>query len=329
MPSLPTSSIRNVALVGHHAAGKTTLNEALLLSTGAISRAGTVEKGNTVSDFEPEESARTLSVSMALAPLSVDGVKVNVLDTPGYADFHADMEMALSVADLAVVVVSATDGVQGQTEDAWRAAARRGLPRVIVVTKLDKERADFQTALAEIRQRLGAGVAPVELPVGREDKFAGVVDLLDNSATLYDLGADPPLKGHQAAVPDDLHDEVESVHEQLVEGIVVGDEDLMARYLEGETIERSELQAALAEGVEAGSVFPVLCCSSVTGVGVDRLARLLAELAPPCGHRGWQPVRAGDTETEVPCDPAGDPLLFVCKTLSDAHSGKISIAKVV
>ncbi len=329
MPSASTSRVKNVALVGHHGAGKTTLTEALLATSGAISRAGTVERGNTVSDFEPEETARQLSVSMALAPIVIDDVKVNVVDTPGYADFHAEVELALQVCDLAVVVVSATDGVQAQTEDAWRAAARRGLPRVVVVTKLDKERADFQATLAEIRERLGAGVAPVELPVGKEQDFRGVVDLLDNSATLYDPAGDLPASGQRAEVPSELSSEVESVHEQLVEGIVVGDEDLMARYLEGETLDRAELERALAAGVASASVFPVLCASSTTNVGVDRLARLLAELAPPCGQRRGTLVLAGDTEVEVPCDPTGEPLLFVCKTLSDAHSGRVSICKVV
>jgi elongation factor G len=328
VPSLSTPSIRNVALVGHHGAGKTTLAEALLLCAGAITRPGSVDKGNTVCDFEPEEVSRNLSVSMALAPITIGDTKVNVVDAPGYADFQADMELALSVADLAVIVVSATDGVQGQTEDAWRAAAQRGLPRVLVVNKLDRERADFNGTLAQIRDAFGAGIAPVELPIGREHDLRGVVDLLDGSATLYDTSAGPPLEGSVAEVPSDLSDEVDRVHEQLVEGIVVSEDDLMARYLEGEEIDRAELQSALAAGVESGAVFPVLCCSSTTGVGVDRLARLLTELAPAPGHRGPLRVLAGEGTSDVACDPDGPPLLFVCKTLSDAHAGKISICRV-
>lgn len=158
MAPLAPSDIRNVALVGHHAAGKTTLAEALLLSAGALGRQGSVEKGTTVCDFDPEEIARQLSVSLAIAPCNVDGVKVNLLDTPGYADFATDMQDALSVADLAVVVVSATDGVQAQTEDAWRTAAALGIPRLIVIDKLDRERADFDRTLSEIRAAFGAGV---------------------------------------------------------------------------------------------------------------------------------------------------------------------------
>ncbi len=330
MPSLSTSDIRNVALVGHHASGKTTLAEALLAVTGAIARQGSVERGSSVCDFEPEEVSRQLSVSMAIAPTTVDGVKVNVLDAPGYADFAADLSTALAVADLAVVVVSATDGVQAQTEDAWRAAAERGLPRVIVINKLDRERADFDRVLAEVRARFGAGVAPVELPIGIERDFRGVIDLFDDSATLYATSSSGgPPTGVVGPIPDDLVDTEHTVHEQLVEGIVVGDDDLMARYLDGENISREELEKSLAGGVAAGAVFPVLCCSGLTGVGVDRLARLLVELCPSPASRPPVTVLAGDAYQEIPCDPSGPPLLAVCKVLADQHTGRIALAKVV
>jgi elongation factor G len=323
------SDIRNVVLVGHHAAGKTTLAEALLLASGAISRQGSVEKGSTVCDFEPEEVSRQLSVSVAIAPFTVDGVKVNLLDAPGYADFATDLHDALALADLAVVVVSATDGVQAQTEDAWRAAASLELPRIVVIDKLDRERADFDRALAEVRAAFGAGVAPVELPIGTEGSFRGVIDLLDDRATLYDLKSGPPVRGVEGPIPDELAVTEHQVHEQLVEGIVVGDDDLMARYLEGEEIGRDELEASLAGGVAAGAVFPVLCCSGTTGVGIDRLARLLVELCPSPDKGRPVTVRAGDTATEVHCDPDGPPLVLVCKTLSDQHAGRLSLCKVL
>ena len=293
MPHDPTA-IRNVALVGHHGAGKTTLAEALLAATGSIARRGAVEKGTTVMDFEPEEVSRQLSISTSMAPFMVNGVKVNLLDTPGYADFACEMITALANVDLAVVVVSATDGVQAQTEDAWRAAGRLGVPRVIVINKLDRERADFDRTLAEIRETFGAGVAPVELPIGHEADFHGVIDLLDDTATHYDTpaggsavdGTVPP-SGHEGPIPDDLVDEEHTVHEQLVEGIVVGDDDLMERYLNGETLDYAELEKSLAGGVASASVFPVLCCSATSGVGVDRLRASLRSCAPvpPRAHR--------------------------------------------
>ncbi len=335
MPHDPTA-IRNVALVGHHGAGKTTLAEALLAATGAIARRGSVEKGTTVMDFEAEEVARQLSLSTSLAPFTVNGVKVNLLDTPGYADFAGEMVTALANVDLAVVVVSATDGVQAQTEDAWRAAARLGVPRVIVVNKLDRERADFDRTLAEIRSTFGAGVAPVELPIGHEADFHGVIDLLDDTATHYDTpapgsgvdGTIPP-SGHEGPIPEDLLDEEHTVHEQLVEGIVVGDDDLMERYLEGQTLDYAELEKSLAGGVASASVFPVLCCSAASGVGVDRLARLVEELCPSPAARPPLTATAGTETVEIPSDPAGQTVLTVTKTYNDSHTGKMSLCKVV
>ena len=337
MPNDP-SAIRNVALVGHHGAGKTTLAEALLAATGAQARRGSVEKGTTVMDFEPEEMARQLSISTSLASFTVNGVKVNLLDTPGYADFAAEMLTALANADLAVLVVSATDGVQAQTEDAWRAAGRLGVPRVIVVNKLDRERADFDRTLAEIRQTFGAGVAPVELPIGHEADFHGVIDLLDDTATHYDVAAagaaapvdgTVPPAGHEGPIPDDLVDEEHTVHEQLVEGIVVGDDDLMERYLNGETLDYAELEKSLAGGVASAAVFPVLCCSAASGVGVDRLARLIEELCPSPASRPPVLATAGTETAEIPSDPSGPTVLTVTKTYNDSHTGKMSLCKVL
>jgi len=329
VPDLSPSSIRNVALVGHHGAGKTTLAEALMTATGAISRQGSIERGSTVCDFEPEEISRHLSVSLAIAPFTVDGVKVNLVDAPGYADFASDMHAALAVSDLAVVVVSATDGVQPQTEDAWRAAASLGLPRIVVINKLDRERTDFDRVLADVSAAFGAGVAPLELPIGTESGFRGVIDLLDDRATLYDVAAGPPVAGAEGPVPDELAVGEHEIHEQLVEGIVVGDDDLTSRYLDGDPISREELEATLAGGVASGLVYPVLCCSAATGVGIDRLARLLVELCPSPDRRPPVTVRAGDTTAEVECDPNGRPLLVVCRTMSDQHAGRVSVCKVL
>jgi elongation factor G len=329
VPQPSPSSIRNVALAGHHGAGKTTLAEALLAASGAIPRQGSVERGSTVCDFEPEETSRRLSVGSAIAPFTVDGVKVNLFDTPGYADFAADAQTAIALCDLTVVVVSATDGVQAQTEDAWRTAADLGLPRVVVVSKLDRDRADFDRVLAEIGDAFGTGVAPVELPIGSESSFRGVIDLLDDRATLYDVAAGPPVAGKEGPIPDDLAVTEHQVHERLVEGIVVADDDLMARYLDGETIDRKELEAALAAGVASATVYPVLCCSGMTGVGVDRLARLLVELGPGPDHRRPVTVRAGDTTAEVACDPDGPPLVVIAKIQPDQHAGRIALGRVL
>ena len=324
MPSYPPSRIRNVALVGHNGAGKTTLAEALLFATGAINRQGKVDDGSTVTDFEPEETKRHLSLSLAMAPCSVGDVKLNVIDTPGYADFLGEVRAACSVADLVVLVVSAVEGVEPQTEVVWSLASDLGLPRLVFVNKLDRERASFERTLADLRQRFGAGVAPLELPVGEEAAFRGIADLLTDSAIIYEGGK--PTTG---PIPDDLAAHEHDVREQLVEGIVVGDDALMERYLDGDVPSTEELEATLAGGLAQGLVYPVVCGSATTGVGIDRLASLLAEIGPSPEARPPVEVRAGDTSTEVRADPSAQPLARVFKTVSDPYVGKISLLRVL
>jgi elongation factor G len=324
LPSYPPSRIRNVALVGHNGAGKTTLVEALLLATGAIPRAGRVDDGSTVSDFEPEEIKRHMSISLSLAPATVGDVKLNLIDTPGYADFFGEVRAACSVADLVVVVVSAVEGVEAQTEAAWQLAAELGLPRLVFINKLDRERASFDRTLSGLQERFGAGIAPLELPVGEEAGFRGIADLLTDTALIYEGGTPS-----ETAIPDDLAAVEHEVREQLVEGIVVGDDTLTERYLEGDMPSTAELEATLASGVAQGLVFPVVCGSATTGVGIDRLATLLSEIAPAPDARPPAVVRAGDTDQEVPCDPQGQPLARVFKTISDPYVGKISLLRVL
>ena len=187
MKAYPPAKVRNVALVGHGGSGKTTLTEALLLCSGAINRAGHVEEGATVSDFEPEEHAHHMSTSLSLATLGGTG-KVDVLDCPGYADYVPETLAALSVADLAVFVVSAVDGVEVQTEMFWKAAAALGIPRLVFMNKLDRERADFSAVLQQLHRAFGAGVAPLELPIGDKLDFHGIADLLTDTAFTYQPG---------------------------------------------------------------------------------------------------------------------------------------------
>src|SRR5580658_1361056 len=188
MKAYPPAKVRNVALVGHGGSGKTMLTEALLLCSGATNRAGRVEDGTTISDFEPEEHSHHMSTSLSLAALEWRGYKVNVLDCPGYADFVPETLAALSVADLAVFVVSAVDGVEVQTEVFWKAAAELGIPRLVFMNKLDRERADFSGVLQQLHQAFGAGVAPLELPIGEETEFQGIADLLTDTAFTYEPG---------------------------------------------------------------------------------------------------------------------------------------------
>jgi elongation factor G len=305
--TFPTSNIRNVALVGHGGAGKTTLAEALLFANAAIPRMGRVEDGNTVCDFDPEEARRQISVSMALAPFEFDGHKVNLIDTPGYADFVGDVAAALRAVDLAVFVVSAVEGVEVQTEIAWRMAEERDLPRAIFVNKLDRERASFERTLDQLKERFGAGVAPLELPIGEESSFRGVIDLLDDIAVTYD---DQGV-ATEGPIPDDMATEEHAVHDALVEGIVVADDELMERYLGDETIEKKELGQALAKGIAEASVFPVLCGSATRLIGVDRLTRFVVEEGP------------------APQVSDGPTAAVVFKTLVDPYVGRVNLFRVL
>jgi elongation factor G len=322
--SFPPAKIRNVALVGHGGAGKTTLAEALLFCAGAINRQGRVEDGSTTTDFDPEEIKRQISVSLSLAPFEFEGHKINVIDCPGYADFVTDVDAALSVADLAVFVVSAVEGVEVQTEAVWRMAADRGLPRLVFINKLDRERASFERTLDQLRDVFGAGIAPLELPIGEESGFRGVADLLTDTAITYDTGS--PVEG---AIPDDMESLEHQVHDNLVEGIVVADDEMMERYLDGDTPSPKELEATLAVGVASAQVFPVVCGSATKGVAIDRLAKFICEIGPSPDSRPPVMVEAGSTTQEIACDPSGQPLAYVFKTLADPYVGKVSIFKVL
>ncbi|HET6966400.1 MAG TPA: elongation factor G [Acidimicrobiales bacterium] len=324
MKTYAPAKIRNVALVGHGGAGKTTLTEALLHCAGAISRPGRVEDGSTVTDFEPEEQKRGLSVAVGVAPLEWSDHKINILDCPGYADFAPEALAALRVADMAVFVVSAVEGVEVQTEVMWRAAADLQLPRLIFVNKLDRERASFERTLQQLQDTFGAGIAPLELPIGEEAGFVGVADLLSDTAITYQSGQ--PTTG---PIPDDMAVREHSVHDSLVEGIVVADDELMERYLEGDIPSVEELEKTLAHGVASGQVFPVLCGSASKAVAIDRLATFICEIGPSPLDRPPLTVEAGDSLSEVPPDAGGQPLAWVWKTVVDRHVGKISLFKVV
>ncbi|MDZ4824975.1 MAG: elongation factor G [Actinomycetota bacterium] len=308
MKTFPTANIRNVALVGHGGAGKTSLAEALLFAAGVTTRIGRVEDGSTVTDFEAEEQRRRHSVSLALAPFELEGHKVNLLDAPGYADFVGDVAAALQAADLALFVISAVEGVEVQTEVAWKMAQQRGLPRAIFVNKLDRERASFQRTLDQLKEKFGTGVAPLQLPIGEEAELRGVIELLNDVAVTY--SGDKPV-GVEGEIPDAQAHEEHEIHDALIEGIVVGEDDLMERYLADEKIETHELAKALAAGVASASVFPVLCGSATKLIGIDRLAHFLIEEGPP------------------PAQSSGADAVQVFKTLVDPYVGHVNLFKVV
>lgn len=235
MKTYDAKDIRNVLLVGHGGAGKTTLLEAMLFTAGTLTRMGTVEDGNTVSDHDPDEQRKSISVSLSMAPIEWNGAKINVLDAPGYADFIGDLRSAVRAVDAVIVVVSAVDGVEVQTEVAWELAVEAGLPRAIFINKLDRERSDFQATLDQLVSAFGNQVAPFELPIGREHEFNGVADLLHEKADLYPNGP----RAEESEWPQDLHAMADPAREKLMEAVAESDDNLIEEYLEQERSPKS------------------------------------------------------------------------------------------
>ncbi len=327
MKTYPTDKIRNVVLLGHQSTGKTTLAEAMLFISGATTRMGAVSEGNTVCDFEPEEIKKGLSVSLALAPIEWKDHKINVLDAPGYADYVGEAQAALRVADLAVLVVSAVDGVQVQHEHLWHLAENAGIPRIAFINKLDRERADFHAVLESLTAKLGSGFAPLDLPLGEEHEFHGIADVLTERAHRYDSSG----AVSEEEMSTELESETKQLHTKIVESVAETDDSLIEKYLGGEELSEKEVITGLHEGVVAGRVFPVLVGSATKLIGIDRLADLIVEMGPAPGEQGpviGHPPGSDDLiERAVSAD---DPLsAFVFKTISDPYVGRISVFKVV
>jgi elongation factor G len=315
--------IRNVALVGHGGSGKTSLAEALLFVGGVTTRQGSVDQGTTILDFEPEEQDRKISLGLAVATAEWKGHTINLIDTPGYADFSGDARAALRAADLALFVVSGVDGVEVQTEILWRAAAEEGIPRAIFITKLDRERSSFSRVLGQLREAFGKRVAPVQVPVGEESGLKGVVRIVSGRTFLY--GPDDRLGTISDQIPAEAAALVEETHTSLVESVVETDDDLMERYFEGEEPSPEVIVSTVHQGMLAGEIFPVLVGAAARRIGVDTLCEFLIEFAPNPLERRLPPLTGGDP---VEIKAGGPPLAYVFKTISDPFVGRISLFRV-
>ena len=315
---MSSDQIRNVVFVGHSGSGKTALAEALLFTAGVTTRAGTVEDGNTVTDFEPEEISRGSSVSLSMAPFEWNGHKINIIDTPGLSDFVGEMRAALRAADLALFVVSGVDGVEVQTENAWRIAGEEGIARAVFVNKLDRERASFSRTVDQLKEIFGTGIAPLQVPIGAESDLSGVANLVGGKA--YNYSGDP--KATEGSVPDSLQAEVESLHTALVEAVVETDDTMLEKYFDGIEPSGEELIAGMHTGMVAGAAFPVLCGSATELIGIDRLAQFIIDYGPRPSERPTPPLVVGDQL------PDSGVVAYVFKTMSDPYVGRISLFRV-
>ena len=326
MKKYETTDIRDVALVGHGKSGKTSLAEAFLFDAKMSTRLGKVDDETSVMDTEPEEIKRKSSVQAAVAYCEWKKSKINIIDVPGDGNFSGDAEMGIMAADAVVVVVSAPDGVQVGTERGWDLTNRRELPRMIFINKLDRERADFNKALGEVKEILSKEAVPLQIPIGKEASFSGVVDLLNNKAYTFSGDGRTVTVGD---VPADLADEAEEARMELIEGIASSDDDLLEKYLETEELSEEEINQGLSKGILDGSIVPVLCGSATRNVGVQPVLDLISNAFPSPADRPPTPAKGdGDADLEIVADPDGAFSAFVFKTFS-ADIGKIALLRVV
>ncbi len=305
--------LRNVGLFSHGGAGKTTLCEALLFRAGAITRMGSIEDGNTTTDFDPDELRRQMSVSLAVAPLEWQGHKINLLDTPGYADFYGEVAEAARVSDGALILVDGVAGPQVGTDSVWKRTAT--LPRLIVVNKLDRENSDYRTTLDALRERYGKGVVPLTFPIGKADGLSGVVNLLEGKAYLagQTSPSDPPAAEQGT---------IDQLREMLVEGACELDDNLINKYLEGEELTTEELVSAVRQGVREQKLFPVLATAGTRSIGLDPLLSAIVQLLPSPADVDVQ-MSEGET-----LDVNEKLAALVFKTVSDPNIGRLSYVRV-
>ena len=316
-----------MALIGHRGTGKTSLNEAILFEAGVVNRLGRVEDGSTVSDGEPDEKEREMSIGASVASFEHSGRKINLIDTPGESSFIADTLASLRVVDAAVVVVNAVMGVEVHTERLWARADEEGLARLVFVNMLDRERADFFRALDSLKEAFGPHVVATEIPIGTEHEVRGVVDLIDMEAFEYEGEGRGNAK--QIPVPDELADQAQEYREKLMDEVAENSDELMERYLEGEEISHDEMVTVLKQGVTGGRLFPVTCGVSTKNLGTNRLLEALVEDLPSPAMRGAVTARGpDDEEIEIEPDPDGDLVAYVFKTLADPYAGRINLLRV-
>jgi len=319
--------LRNIALVAHGGAGKTSLAEVMLYKAGVTNRIGRVEDGNTAMDFEPEELKRQSSVSSAFHQIDWKKHTVNLIDTPGDQNFFNDTKFSMQAADVALVVIDAVDGIKVQTELAWDFAKDLGLPCIVFINKLDRERSDFLRTFEEAKEIFSPKPIILQLPIGFETDFKGIVDLARRRAYIYDADGKPK----EGDIPADMQDQVETEHEAFIENVAEADDELIERYLEGETLTDDDIKTALKKGIMTRTFVPVLCGSATANIGIDLLMDFIVGSAPSPADRGsikgTDP--SGDKTIECAPDPDAPFSGFVFKTVADPYAGRLSIFRIV
>ncbi|GAB4311966.1 MAG: elongation factor G [Candidatus Sumerlaeia bacterium] len=327
MKEYPTSQLRNVCLAGHTSSGKTSLAEAIVHQLGYTDRLGRVDDGNTVSDYDPEEVRRKVSINTSLIPVEYDGIKINVLDAPGYRDFVAEIKNAIRVSEVVLIVVDANAGVEVGTEFVFEYAQEYGKPVAFFVNKLDKEHASLDKALKDIQDTLGIEVCPLTLPVGKEAAFNSVVNLITMKQVIEAPGKKPEFKD----IPADLAEQARQMQGKIIELAAEGDDELTMKFLEGQELSDEEVLQGLSECLRDRRLSPVFCGSAVKCLGVFPLLRCIKALFPPPDKlTPYKAVKSdGGEEFDLPVDPDGPACAFVFKTVSDPYAGRLNFLKVI
>jgi elongation factor G len=321
------ASIRNVALVGHTGSGKTQLASAILASAGMVNRFGKVDEGTTVTDFDEEEISRRHTLSASLAYAEWNRHKINLIDTPGIGNFLSDARAALQVADAAIVVVDAVAGVMVQTEKVWAAAAELNLPRLVVLNRLDRDRASLDRALASLREACDRTIIPIQLPLGEEKSFKGIVDLVTRKA--YTYATDGSGKFTEGPVPPESAAAVDSAREALVEMVAEADEQLMEKFFEAGTLSDDELVGGLRIATSAGRLYPLVCTSALLNVGIPQLLDTVVACLPSPADRPFRAIDKDGEETSKTADDKAPAAAYVWKTIADPFAGRITMFRVV
>ena len=322
-----SKDIRNVGVVGHGDSGKTTLTAGLLFAAGASNRLLRVDEGNTITDFDEDEIQRKITISTAVAVAEWKRAKINLLDTPGYNIFINDTRASLAAADAALVLVDGVAGVEVQTEKVWGFADDFKLPRAVIVNKLDRERADFDRALASVQENFGRAAVPVQIPIGAERDFTGVVDLVRMKA--YTYTADGDGKGKEGDIPAALAEAAQKAHEALVEMVAEGNDALMEQFFEKGTLEAEQIEEGLRQGIRQMRIFPVLCASAQHNVGSDLILNFVVDDLPAPTEREAVTATVAGAETTRKAADNGPCSLFVFKTTADPFAGRITFFKVM
>lgn len=324
-----TEAIRNVVVLGHGGSGKTTLVDALCFAAGLTTRKGSVVDGTAITDFTPEEKAHQISINMAVTYAEWKGSKVNLIDTPGYLDFAGEAKAGVRVADGAVIVVDGTSGVLVGTENVWEYCEERSLPRMFVVSMIDKENANFESAVAEIREELSKEAVALEIPMGSGEKIVGTIDLLSGKAHRFDLQSE---KGDfdEVEVPEEYSDTYDRYYQELIEAIAATDDDLLERYLEGGRIEKPQALAAMKAAMREGELFPIVCASPGRGWGTKGLLDRMLDLMPSPAEARSEVARQADSdeEVELTASPEAPFVGLVFKTTSEPHVGEMSYLRI-